>query len=97
MTELTTQEKVAAIEASGLSLAYDGCHKIYVMEGAADEAEMRGYGYDLADDSYPASEIRRLINESCGLVFVHSANLRDDFPWDIGQGDLYDAYGDADV
>ena len=92
---METQEKIAFIEKSGFTLAFDGCHKIYVMENPQDQEDMFQYGYDRTD-FHPASEIRRLINQSCGLVFVHPASLRD-APWDIQQGDIYDAYGDDDV
>lgn len=86
MSELTTAEKVAAIEASGMRIVFDGCHKIYVAETPADIAEAESYGYD-PTDIYPASEIRDIIQRSCFLVFVHAMSLRDDFPWDIPQGD----------
>lgn len=91
---METAAKIDAIEASGFHLAYDGCHKIYVIETSSDRSEMRDSGYDDAD-IFPASQIRRLINQSCFLVFVQS--LRPDFPWDIEQGEIFDAFGEADV
>lgn len=95
-TELSVGEKIAAIETSGLRVAWDGCHKLYLIEDETDVTTMRGNGYE-DDDFHQASEIRRLINESCGLVFVHAASLRNDFPWDIRQGEIFDAFGTDDV
>ena len=100
MTNLTTAEKISAIEASGLQLAWDGCHKIYFLEdqGRVDEAVQ--FGYDL----YPATELRELITSSCGLVFVSRwGHDNDDFEhaWNIDQctEEIYDEAerGVADV
>ena len=90
--ELTTKEKLDAIEASGLRLAFDGCHKIYFFLNRAQEKDAMSWGYD-SSDSYPASEVRELVKRSCGLVFVHPWNCDDDHPWDILQGedDIFDA------
>lgn len=82
---LSTSAKIKAIEESGLRLAYDGCHKIYVIETDDEREKMiRDYGYEPAD-IFPASEIRNLIEGSCSLVFVRAASLRSDHPWGISQ------------
>jgi len=95
MIELTTAEKIAAIETSDKRLVWDGCHKIYLIQNEGDVAEALDCGYE-AGDFYPASQIRELITGSCFLVFVSKLGRdNDDFdhPWNIDQGteDIYDA------
>ena len=94
---MTTREKIAAIEASGLPLAYDGCHKIYFLTDKEHEDNAAGFGYR---PFFPATELRKLILSSCGLVFVSKWGLdNDDFahPWNIEQftEDLEEAAADA--
>jgi hypothetical protein len=82
---LTTAEKIHAIETSGLPVAYDGCHKIYFLEDDKRHAEAVEFEYQI----HPASEIRKLILSSCGLVFVSRWGFdNDDFDhrWNIRQG-----------
>lgn len=84
---MTTEEKLAAVEASGLPLAYDGCHKIYFLEDEGRQREAAACGYA---PFLPAAEIRRLVVDSCGLVFVSRwGHDNDDFahPWNIPQFD----------
>ena len=72
---MNTAEKIRVIESSELSIAYDGCHKLYILENDNEVEDARYTGYMI----YPASDVRKLVLESCGLVFI---NL-----WDVtGQG-----------
>lgn len=92
MTEMTTAEKIAAIEGSELPIAWDGCHKTYFLEDDERRAQAESFGYDI----YPAAKIRELISSSCGLVFVSRWGFdNDDFDhqWNIRQctEDIYDA------
>lgn len=52
-------------------IAWDGCHKIYLITTQDQAAEAFGYGYHLLD----VSEIWRVYEESCPLRFI-------DF-WDV--------------
>lgn len=63
---LTAEQKIAIIETSEMSIAWDGCHKVYFLQDDKREAEAREYGYDI----YPPSFLREAIAGSCGLVFV---------------------------
>ena len=85
---MTTAEKITAIEGSGLSLAWDTCHKIYVLDTKGEEDEAAEGGFEILD----ASDIRRVILDSCGLVFVSAWSL-DDRDWTIPQctEDIYTA------
>lgn len=92
MTRLTTAEKIAAIEESNYSLAWDGCHKIYLLGDAERQHDALATGYRI----YSASEIRQVILDSCWLLFVSNWGLADgdwDHEWNIDQGteDIYDA------
>lgn len=66
MGNMTTAEKIKAIEDAGWRIAWDGCHKIYFLEDDERYADAVATEYDI----YPASELRRIISNSCGLVFV---------------------------
>lgn len=59
-------------------IAFDGCHKIYVLMDDAQMAEMKGYGYDplFSSDDLTPSEMFETIqtwwSASCGLRFVNA-------------------------
>lgn len=72
----TVSERLDAIAASGMEVAFDGCHKIYLCESHADGDDARACGYDV----YPASRVREFWEASCGLEFVH--------PWNLGKSEL---------
>lgn len=83
--ELTTEEKIHAIETSEMPLAWDGCHKIYFLQNDARHAQAVEYGYTI----HPAPELRQLISDSCGLAYVSRwgfDNSDFDHPWNIDQG-----------
>ena len=90
---MTTAEKIAAIEAApGLLLAWDGCHKTYLLDTPEKVADAADTGYGV----YPASQIREIISDSCGLVFVSNWGLIGgtwDHDWAIDQctEDIYEA------
>lgn len=90
--DLTTSEKIALIEASGLPVAWDECHKIYFLEDDGRREDAENHGYEI----FPAAKIREMILESCSLVLVSRWGYdNDDFdhPWNIRQGteDIYAA------
>ena len=57
-------------------IAFDTCHKIYVLMDDAQMAEMKGYGYDpliSADDTTPDEMLSTLMEwyeNSCPLKFI---------------------------
>jgi hypothetical protein len=55
---------------SAKQFAYDGCHKIYLIEDEDDYQEAR-HGYDII----PIAHIRHKWNESCGLQFISNWKL----------------------
>lgn len=79
-------QKITKIEKSGHFLAFDGCHKIYIVTDPEEASEASEGGYDL----YPSSDIVDLIDRSCGLVFVSYWSLNEG-PLEIDQTELYEA------
>lgn len=89
---MSTAQKIQAIEAAGHPLAWDGCHKIYFLQDEERLAQAREFGYEI----FTAGELRDLISDSCGLVFVSRWGFNNsdfDHPWNIDQGtqDIYSA------
>ena len=52
--------------------AYDGCHKIYIMENIEDIMLFTAYGYDI----YPIEKLKETWKNSCSLRFIHNGNLK---------------------
>lgn len=81
----TVAERLDMIAESGHTLAFDGCHKIFVMMSEEDRDLAFGNGYGVAD-FHPAEKIYDLWAMSCPLRLVHPMDLSYQ-PWDIGQGE----------
>ena len=58
--------------------AFDGCHKIYLIESEPDAAEARHSGYDIR----PIEELESAYESSCGLRFISNWQLDKSF---VGQ------------
>lgn len=81
----TTQEiKAKLLTCSGI--AFDDCHKIYVLMDDAQVALMRGYGYETLitrDQATPREMMRTLRQwwrDSCGLRFIEAVTTNDSDP-----------------
>ncbi len=55
--------------------AFDGCHKIYLLESRKDETEARAIGYSIL----PISELQDAYDSSCGLRFISNWQLTTSF------------------
>jgi hypothetical protein len=55
----------------GNKVAYDGCHKLYVLANELQTKEVESYGYEI----HPIEELPTLWAEACFLRFVHPWNL----------------------
>ena len=55
--------------------AYDGCHKIYLLESEDDFYEARDSGYDII----PIASLRKTYDRSCGLQFISNWKLDKSF------------------
>ena len=58
-------------ETSAKEFAYDGCHKIYLLEQEQDRDEARDCGYDIL----PISRLQKTFDSSCGLQFIDNWKL----------------------
>ena len=67
--------KINGEEITAREFAWDGCHKIYLIDSEESRAELLGYGYDL----YAIHELKKRFNESCGLRFISSGDLSRDY------------------
>ena len=71
-------------EAKGI--AWDTCHKIYVLMDDEQMALMREYGYDpliTSDEMTPEQMSRQVadwFDQSCGLRFIQAVNTNPDDP-----------------
>lgn len=65
--------KVNGIEIQGDLFAYDGCHKIYIIESEEDLLEVKDTNYNIL----PIEDLPRIWEESCELKFIH--------PWSLPQ------------
>lgn len=50
----------------GGKVAYDGCHKIYVLESDDDLKEAKELGYDI----YGIDKLQEIYDDSCELRFI---------------------------
>jgi hypothetical protein len=71
---------VAHLEINGQRIeatqfAWDGCHKIYLIDSPASRAEIKGCGYN-DEDIYSISLLPQIWKDSCGLRFISWADLR---------------------
>jgi hypothetical protein len=62
-------------ETTAKQFAYDGCHKIYLLESENDVWEARDCGYDVL----PISGLRKTFYNSCGLQFISNWKLDKDY------------------
>lgn len=65
--------KVNGVEITAKQFAYEGCHKIYLInsEAEAEEAGANGSGYTL----YPIEGLQQAYEDSCGLRFINKWDL----------------------
>jgi hypothetical protein len=65
--------KINGKEVTAEKFAYEGCHKIYVIDTPEEEAQALKYGYNI----YPIKEIREAYEGSCSLKFISNWPLDD--------------------
>lgn len=64
--------KINGQTVNGNKFAYDGCHKIYIIEDEQDEIDARDLGYDIYS-------ILDYYNSSCPLRFISNWKLNKHF------------------
>lgn len=63
--------KINGKEVVGKSVAYEGCHKLYICEDKQDELMMLSLGYKV----YPIEMLEELYEHSCSLRFISNAKF----------------------
>lgn len=58
--------KLNELDVTAKFFAYDGCHKIYLLESKSEITEARKLGYNI----YPIGCLEDTYENSCGLRFV---------------------------
>ena len=98
------KEKVSEAKA----IAFDTCHKIYLLMDNEQVELMRGYGYDpliTKEDATPdvmLATLQEWYEDSCGLRFIEAVinnheNTNAGFETLIGQGDFAEDEQDEDM
>lgn len=59
-------------EIKGKAIAYDECHKIYIIKKEAEVWEALGNNYVI----YPMEALKDLYKQSCSLKFISSWDLK---------------------
>jgi hypothetical protein len=76
---MTWQAVEAALQNAD-SIAFDGCHKIYILLDRDQTQQMRDYGYEedsselheVTDPATALKTLREWWDDSCGLRFINS-------------------------
>ena len=63
--------KINNQETEAKKFAYDGCHKIYLIEDEADEKKALEYTYKIL----PIEELKETFEKSCPLRFINNFKL----------------------
>lgn len=94
-------EKVEAALPEAKGIAFDTCHKIYVLMDDEQMAQMKEYGYDpliSADDTTPDEMLSTLMEwyeNSCMLRFISAVHTNREDP-NAGFADLIPQGAEAD-
>jgi hypothetical protein len=78
-----TTAVINGVETTASSFAYDGCHKIYLLE-QIDEVEEAKFGYNIL----PISSLKRAYEDSCALRFISSWSLAKKFSEQFEEADI---------
>lgn len=62
----------------GLAFAFDGCHKIYIIEDEEDFKTVEDRGYT-KDDILPMNKLLETFENSCPLRFISNVKLTKQF------------------
>ena len=71
-----TDDNAEGFDGFADEFAYDGCHKIYVIESECDRNGAVELGYEIR----PVDELARVYGLSCPLKFIYRWNLKSVVP-----------------
>jgi hypothetical protein len=63
--------KINNIEITSKYFAYDGCHKIYLIESPLDKTDAKNSGYQVL----PIEDLKETYKNSCSLKFISNWQL----------------------
>ncbi|MFA5772753.1 MAG: hypothetical protein WC974_08505 [Thermoplasmata archaeon] len=63
--------KINGLKVVGDCFAYDGCHKIYVLESEKEKVEAANMGYSILS----LTAIKKVYRASCRLKFINNWSL----------------------
>jgi hypothetical protein len=63
--------RINNIKITATEFAYDGCHKIYLIESPEDKLEALEIGYELL----PIKNLKQVFKDSCSLKFISNWKL----------------------
>lgn len=66
--------KINGKQVIGNKFAYDGCHKIYILEDKEDIEDIKNKGYN-ENDIFDIKDIEKIYNSSCSLRFIYNWKL----------------------
>ena len=66
---------INGLATNAIEFAYDGCHKIYLIEDDTDKKEALNDDYDIL----PISVLEEIYENSCELRFIHNWKLNKTF------------------
>ena len=83
MTLYNYETELQELTATADSIAWDGCHKIYILQDSDQTDKMKNYGYDYLwtrdqlDTDSMINTIKQWYRESCGLRLIDSVATGD--------------------
>lgn len=67
--------KINGMPITASKFAFDGCHKIYLIETPEEEARLEGLGYNIL----PIKDLQETYEDSCSLRFISDSALTTEF------------------
>lgn len=68
--------RINGVKVTGAYFVYDGCHKMFVINGSEDWRQAQIHGYTL-DDCYSVEDLEEIYRESCDLRFIRDWNYNE--------------------
>jgi hypothetical protein len=107
MNTLVRESALSLYTANAKGIAFDTCHKIYVLMDDQQMELMRGYGYDLlisSDEMTPEeleAQVAEWYDDSCSLRFIQAVSTNTEDPNEgfvsiVAQGADWDEDEDED-
>lgn len=80
---MNTSIRINDVDVLGDQVAFDGCHKLFVIEDEDDLTQMVEFGYDI----HPIQELPALYAGSCPLRFILNVKLDKTYVDQLGENE----------